>query len=58
MTATRSLTFLLMDAPYEQSRTATAFRLIDSALRLGFGVRVFAYDSAVRLTVEWHRCMR
>ena len=26
------LTFLLMDAPYEQSRTATAFRLIDAAL--------------------------
>ena len=43
------LTFLLMDAPYEQSRTATAFRLIDHALRAGFGVRVFAYEGAVSL---------
>jgi tRNA 2-thiouridine synthesizing protein D len=43
------LTFLIMDAPYEQARTATAFRLIDHALRAGFGVRVFAYEGAVSL---------
>ena len=44
-----TLTFLLMDAPYEQTRTATAFRLIDAALRGGIGVRVFAYEGAVCL---------
>jgi len=51
MTPTKSLTFLLMDAPYEQARTATAFRVIDAALRSGFGVRVFAYEGAVSLPV-------
>src|SRR5262245_42030896 len=38
-----------MDAPYEQTRTSTAFRLIDCALRGGFGVQVFAYEGAVSL---------
>jgi tRNA 2-thiouridine synthesizing protein D len=46
-----TLTFLLMDAPYEQARTATAFRLIDAALRRGLGVRVFAYEGAVSLSM-------
>ena len=46
-----TLTILLMDAPYEQSRTATAFRLIDAALRRGVGVRVFAYEGAVSLSM-------
>ena len=47
----QSLTFLLMDAPYEQSRTATAFRLLNAALERGIGVRVFAYEGAVSLPV-------
>jgi tRNA 2-thiouridine synthesizing protein D len=51
MPAAKSLTFLLMDAPYEQARTATAFRLLNAALRLGFGVCVFAYEGAVSLPV-------
>lgn len=51
MTTTKTLTFLLMDAPYEQTRTATAFRLIDTALRNGIAVRVFAYEGAVCLPV-------
>jgi sulfur relay (sulfurtransferase) complex TusBCD TusD component (DsrE family) len=46
-----SLTFLLMDAPYEQSRTATAFRLLSAAVERGIGVRVFAYEGAVSLSV-------
>lgn len=46
---TRSLTVLMMDAPYEQARTVTAFRLLDAALRGGFAVRVFAYEGAVCL---------
>jgi len=47
----KSLTFLLMDAPYEQSRTTTAFRLISAALERGISVRVFAYEGAVSLPV-------
>jgi len=46
---TPSLTVLMMDAPYEQSRTTTAFRLLDAALRNGFAVHVFAYEGAVSL---------
>ena len=45
-----ALTFALMDAPYESARTATAFRLIDLALRRGLNVNVFAYEGAVGLT--------
>lgn len=45
----KSLTFLLMDAPYEQSRTTTAFRIIDAAIRKGHDVSVFAYEGAVAL---------
>lgn len=45
----KTLTFLLMDAPYESARTTTAFRLIDTALRRGFDVNVFAYEGAVAL---------
>lgn len=44
-----TIAFLLMDAPYEQARTSTAFRLMDAALRLGVGIRVFAYEGAVSL---------
>ena len=49
------LTFLLMDAPYEQARTATAFRLVDTALRAGCAVRVFAYEGAVSLSMTQQR---
>jgi tRNA 2-thiouridine synthesizing protein D len=43
----KTLTFLVMDAPYENARTTTALRLIDAALRRGFSVNVFAYEGAV-----------
>jgi tRNA 2-thiouridine synthesizing protein D len=46
-----TLTFLLMDAPFEQARTSTAFRLVDAALRSGLDVRVFAYEGAVSLSM-------
>jgi tRNA 2-thiouridine synthesizing protein D len=46
---TAALTVLMMDAPYEQARTTTAFRLLDAALRHGHAVRVFAYEGAVCL---------
>jgi tRNA 2-thiouridine synthesizing protein D len=44
-----TLTFALMDAPYENSRTVTAFRLIQAALAAGHDVNVFAYEGAVAL---------
>lgn len=45
----KSLTFLLMDPPFESARTTTAFRLIHSAINLGHDVKVFAYEGAVSL---------
>ncbi len=43
----KTLTFALMDAPYENARTTTALRLIDAAVRRGYNVNVFAYEGAV-----------
>ncbi len=42
-----TLTFVLMDAPYENARTTTALRLLDIAARRGYAVNVFAYEGAV-----------
>jgi tRNA 2-thiouridine synthesizing protein D len=44
-----TLTFVLMDAPYESARTTTALRLVDAAIRRGLDVNVFAYEGAVAL---------
>ena len=49
MTDKKHLTFLLMDPPYEQARTTTGFRLVDSALKKGHDVTVFCYEGAVAL---------
>lgn len=38
-----------MDAPFEQARTTTAFRIIHEALSRGYNVNVFAYEGAVYL---------
>src|SRR5689334_1058880 len=46
----KTLSFLLMDAPYENARTASAFRLIDAAVRRGHDVKVFCYEGAVALS--------
>ena len=46
----KTLTFMLMDAPFESARTATAMRLVDLALRRGFPVNVFAYEGAAALS--------
>ena len=43
------LTFAIMDAPFENARTVTAFRLIDLAIARGHDVTVFAYEGAVNL---------
>jgi tRNA 2-thiouridine synthesizing protein D len=49
MSGEATLTFLLMDAPFESSRTATALRLIDLALDRHVHINVFAYEGAVCL---------
>ena len=43
----KTLTFALMDPPYEGARSTTALRLIDVAVRRGHDVNVFAYEGAV-----------
>ncbi len=45
----KTLTFSIMDGPFEQSRTVTFLRLIDIAARRGYDVNVFAYEGAVSL---------
>lgn len=49
MTEKKTLTFVLMDAPFESDRTSTAFRLLDAAIREGHDINVFAYEGAVSL---------
>jgi tRNA 2-thiouridine synthesizing protein D len=44
-----TLTFALMDPPYENPRSTTALRLIDIAARRGYDINVFAYEGAVGL---------
>ena len=48
----KTLTVLMMDPPFESANTATAFRLIEAALRKGHNVNVFAYEGAVNLTMK------
>ncbi len=45
----KTLTFVLMDPPYENARTTTALRLVDAAVRRGHDVNVFAYEGAVNV---------
>jgi len=49
MAEKKTLTFVLMDPPYENPRSTTALRLVDIALRRGHDVNVFAYEGAVSL---------
>lgn len=42
-----TLTFALMDAPFESGRSTTAFRLLDIAAARGYHINVFAYEGAV-----------
>jgi tRNA 2-thiouridine synthesizing protein D len=50
--AERRLTLVLMDPPYESANSTTAFRIIDSALKKGIHVNVFAYEGAVSLPLK------
>lgn len=49
MAENTTLTFVLMDAPYESTRSTTALRLITVAASRGYDVNVFAYEGAVYL---------
>ena len=49
MSKSKTLTIVLMDAPFESSRTATALRVVDAALKRGININVFAYEGAVLL---------
>ena len=49
MSKKTTLTFVLMDAPFESARTTTAMRLLDVAARRGYDINVFAYEGAVYL---------
>jgi tRNA 2-thiouridine synthesizing protein D len=45
----KTLTFALMDPPYENARSTTALRLIHIAATRGYDINVFAYEGAVFL---------
>jgi sulfur relay (sulfurtransferase) complex TusBCD TusD component (DsrE family) len=47
--AKKTLTFALMDAPYESANLTTAFRILDAAARRGHDINVFAYEGAAGL---------
>lgn len=47
MAGKKTLTFALMDPPFENERSTTALRLIDIAARRGYRINVFAYEGAV-----------
>ena len=49
MAQKKTLTFALMDPPYENERSTTALRLISIAARRGYDINVFAYEGAVAL---------
>lgn len=49
MAGRKTLTFALMDPPYEDARSTTALRLIHIAARRGCNINVFAYEGAVCL---------
>ena len=49
MTDKTTLTFAIMDAPFEDARSTTALRLFDICARRGYNINVFAYEGAVYL---------
>ncbi len=48
----KTLTFAVMDGPYESARSTTVFRLIDIAAARGYDINVFAYEGAVGITLR------
>ncbi|MHC5065159.1 MAG: DsrE family protein [Planctomycetota bacterium] len=49
MSDKKTLTFSIMDGPFEQARIVTVLRMIDIAARRGYKISVFAYEGAVSL---------
>jgi tRNA 2-thiouridine synthesizing protein D len=45
----KNLTFVLMDAPFEDARTVTAMRLLEIAVARGHDLTVFCYEGAAAL---------
>jgi len=45
----KTLTFALMDPPYESENLTTAFRILEVAARGGHDLKVFAYEGASAL---------
>jgi len=45
----KTLTFAIMDPPFESARSTTALRLMQIAARRGYDINVFAYEGAVYL---------
>ena len=52
MAENKTLTFAVMDPPYETARSTTLLRLLDIAVRRGHNVNVFAYEGAVCLPLR------
>lgn len=55
MKSGKTLTFVLMDPPFESARSTTAMRLLQSAIDAGHHVNVFAYEGAVALSFAGQR---
>ena len=49
MSEKKTLTFAIMDAPYENARSTTALRIMNVAAGRGYDINVFAYEGAVGL---------
>ena len=49
MAETKTLTFAVMDPPYETARSTTLLRLLAIAVRRVHNINVFAYEGAVYL---------
>jgi tRNA 2-thiouridine synthesizing protein D len=49
MSEKKTLTFVLMDPPYEDARSTTALRILNVAAKRGYNINVFAYEGAVYL---------
>lgn len=49
MTDKKTLTFMLMDPPFESTRSTTALRLLQIAAERGYNLNVLAYEGAVYL---------
>jgi len=47
--ANTTLTFMLMDPPFESARSTTALRLLQIAAERGYDINVLAYEGAVYL---------